>query len=152
MKCKCGNEWDENGVCKMDHVELEEDYGREYTLAKIARRDDAVSERAHVYIGQTVTGSSYGYNKLLEKWEIQDIMYPQIGYPVFVKRVGLSRDFIRTSNVTSWCQLGSDNDKLILPKDFPIEALPEKFNFEEGDILIATLNSIYLAKWRKDLM
>jgi hypothetical protein len=118
---------------------------KEYTLGKIASRNE---NRSNVFVGQAVTGYAYTFGASGCAVR-QEMLIPEIGRPVQVVRPGLSGEYIRTSLVTSWCALMTDNDKLILPKDFPIERLPKHFDFKEGDILIATKNSVYLAKLLK---
>jgi len=144
MKCKCGENYEEDGVCRRGH-QLKP---LEYTLCKIAVRGDKKAT-GNVYVGQAVTGYPYTFNDTGISEE-QIMLTPQIGKPVMVVTPKISGEYIRTSNVTSWCKLMSSNDKLILPKDFPITSLPTNINFEEDDVLFATSNSIYIAKISKE--
>ena len=144
MKCKCGENYEEDGVCRRGH-RLKP---LEYILCKIAIRDDKKAV-GNVYVGQTIKGYPYTFNDVGTSEE-QIMLVPQIGKPVMIVQPKMSGSYIRTSHVKSWCKLGTSNDKLILPKDFPIASLPYSINFEEGDVLFSTLNSIYLAKVCKD--
>jgi hypothetical protein len=147
MKCHCGENWSKYGVCNRGHKLAP----LQYTLGKIAVRDDAELSSSSVYVGQTVTGYPFTFNDNGVS-KAQTMLTPQIGKPIMIASPKLSGEYIRTSNVKSWCELMTSNDKLILPKDFPIASFPNNINFEEGDVLIATLNSIYIAKIREDLM
>ena len=57
-------------------------------------------------------------------------------------------DWIRTSVIRSVYEHGGEIDKLILPKEFPKEDYlnMESPEMRDGDVLIATMNSIYLAQ------
>ena len=69
----------------------------------------------------------------------------EIGEPVFLQNY---KEWFHTSRIRSAYQHedSSDNDKLILPKDFPIASdlnIPE---LKTKDILLATMNSVYLLR------
>ena len=75
---------------------------------------------------------------------------PKIGYPVYVKGAAYY-DYLRTSRIRSYYiheTDGADPDKLVLPKDFPLEdaAHISLEGLEKGDMLLATMNSIYIAR------
>jgi hypothetical protein len=66
----------------------------------------------------------------------------ELNKPFFVTKNGY---FFQTSKVRSIYIHGSEeNDKLVLPKDFPVSkdlSLPS--SMKEGELLLATMNSIY---------
>lgn len=80
------------------------------------------------------------------QWEWQKEAKPKIGCPFLIHGGGVS-DWVRTSTVKSYyvCDDPENHpDKLVLPKDFPIEDISSIPEMKKGDLLIATRNSIYL--------
>jgi len=132
-----------------------------YEMRKLKKRKDGITKM--VYPGYSETG----YAKVLTDelitfakknpkakeedyskpfWEWQEKAKPKIGYPFLIDG-GHTTDWLRTSTVKSYYVCGDSNDcpdKLILPKGFPIEDISEMPEMKEGDILMATRNSIYL--------
>lgn len=68
---------------------------------------------------------------------------PEVGKELFVQCRGFQ--FLKTSTVKSIYKMDSDQDKLVLPSDFPdaVELDFSGLKFQSGDMLIATRNSIY---------
>lgn len=68
---------------------------------------------------------------------------PEVGKELFVQCKGF--EYLKTSTVKSIYKIDSDQDKLVLPSDFPdaVELDFSNLKFESGDMLIATCNSVY---------
>lgn len=87
------------------------------------------------------------------QWETQSELKPRIGSVVIAEGYGR---WIRTSVVRSYYVHEDPNgyaehpDKLVLPGNFPIETLvkmtPDDWKFEPGDVVMCTMNSMYLAR------
>ena len=127
-------------------------------ITKLRRRNDPMMKRApSIFNGETYVGKLGVPSKaLIDYWngkgdcpsidnavEYVDKLEPIIGYPIFV---GGFITGMRTSCIKSIQRPGTENDKLILPKDFSIEdeeLLLEFLNGFEDDMLLVTLNSFY---------
>jgi hypothetical protein len=83
-------------------------------------------------------------------WEEPEALIPKINEPILI-RSDDNWAYLRTSKVRSYYVHetdGSEPDKLILPKDFPVHSihdLPQDL-LVPGDLLMATMNSIYLLR------
>jgi len=83
----------------------------------------------------------------------QDSIFDFTGVPMHNKveidssvRIVTLHEWFATSKVRSIYQHGTENDKLVLPKDFPVSKdlnIPE---LKDNDILLATMNSVYLLR------
>jgi hypothetical protein len=84
--------------------------------------------------------------KLLEytkTWHVGHVSaYPEIGKCVWIYDKEIEN--ILTSQIRDVCEVGSAKDKLVLPPGFPTDQDLNNVKLEDGDILIATSNSIYL--------
>ena len=78
-------------------------------------------------------------------YEVSEDGTPIIGAPVLIGRLPWG---LMTSRIRSFYKEGSDNDKLVVPSDFPREELEklDMTNLEEGDMLFLTMNSVYWAR------
>jgi len=137
---------------------------KKYIFTKLGRKADP-ENKAHpmVSTGQTVNGHASRWTeeavdwegdetKVTEDfdgtvWEEQEELVPRVGYPMMIRGRGFS-NWIRTSCVRSF-YIHEDvegRDKLVLPSNFPIDDIGQLSEMNKGDVLIATMNSIYFAK------
>jgi hypothetical protein len=80
-----------------------------------------------------------------KEWCVQKDLRPLIDSPIQFREDGVG-GVLTISRVRSYykhCDKGEHPDKLVLPKDFPIEENIEIPKMKDGDYLIATMNSIY---------
>lgn len=83
--------------------------------------------------------------------EINDVIVgfspdkPKIGMPFYIVTED-ELEGVRTSRVKSFYVHDTNNDKLVLPSDFPDARDLDfsKVNLKSGEMLIATCNSIYM--------
>ena len=106
-------------------IELED---RMYQIKKIGNRDEPENRNQE---------AMFDYSGIVINDKVE------IGKPFILESY---RDWFRTSNIRSIYQHedASDNDKLILPKNFPIASDLDIPELKNKDILLATMNSIYL--------
>jgi len=130
-------------------------------LTKIQKTNE---KETFVDVKSSVTGDLYLPTQLMidfldNKIELEDMtfddlyylaednVYAKIGHPILVKDKGIY-NWIKTSNIKSFFKKDSDNDKLILPKDFPLEVinLLKEIKITSNMIVYLTQNSIYLGE------
>lgn len=105
-----------------------------YQLTKLQHRLDSHIERhgAAVQEDETFTGN------IQYEPKIDNVLHFHLEIP---KTNG--DNYLRTSLIKSILVQGSENDKLVIPSDFP-EAYRLKIpELKEGDTLFATSNSVY---------
>lgn len=132
----------------------------EYILKKLTRHDSPMNKvKPMVNTGDHCVGRAYviGEENDPKNTEVQEVAKPKIGKAFMVHGNGLF-NFLRTSMVIGIYNHSEEEinetgvDKLVLPSGFPASAGDkvsgswDNLKLEEGDILLSTLNSIYLVR------
>lgn len=122
------------------------DESQKYKVKKIARKENA-KHFSWVPSGFEVIGYAMLQNEKGD-WRLQSSLIPKFDKPVMFSTLRMDSDRLITSRIVRWYIHGdyeNSPDKIVFGKHVPLTLL-DGISFNQGDILLETLNSFYFCQ------